>query len=119
MSKLTKMESNIFTTKLIDIMLPEGELDHVFLIMSLGEADLKEFIYGGAADQMDDIHLSTILYNMLCSLNFLHSVNVIHRDIKPSNLLIDDECGILLCDFGLSRVIPTQTELNKDIEACR
>ena len=48
-------------------------------------------------------HLITILYNMLCSVNFLHSANVIHRDLKPANILIDKDCQTLLCDFGLSR----------------
>ena len=44
-----------------------------------------------------------ILYNLLCSLNYLHSVNVMHRDMKPSNILVTDDCMIKICDFGLSR----------------
>ena len=46
----------------------------------------------------------TILYNLICSLNYLHSVNVMHRDIKPSNILVTDDCIIKICDFGLSRL---------------
>lgn len=47
-----------------------------------------------------------ILYNSLCALNFLHTANVMHRDIKPSNLLIDNQCGVKICDFGLARSCP-------------
>lgn len=43
------------------------------------------------------------MYNLLCSLNWIHSAHVIHRDIKPSNILIDEDCKIKLCDFGLAR----------------
>jgi serine/threonine protein kinase len=30
---------------------------------------------------------------------------VVHRDIKPENVLVDEECQIRLCDFGLSAVL--------------
>ena len=50
----------------------------------------------------------TILYNLLCAVNFMHSANVMHRDIKPSNILIDEKCNIKICDFGISRTIPEE-----------
>jgi len=44
-----------------------------------------------------------IVYNIICSLNAIHSAGVLHRDIKPSNILIDEDCQVKLCDFGLAR----------------
>lgn len=35
----------------------------------------------------------------------MHKASLVHRDIKPSNILLNTECDILLCDFGLSRGI--------------
>jgi serine/threonine protein kinase len=39
-------------------------------------------------------------------MKYLHSANVIHRDLKPANILIDEDCHIKFCDFGLSRTLP-------------
>ena len=36
-------------------------------------------------------------------MNFLHSANIMHRDLKSENVLIDDECRIKICDFGIAR----------------
>ena len=46
------------------------------------------------------------MYNLLCALKYLHSMNVVHRDIKPSNILINRDCQIKICDFGLARSLP-------------
>ena len=62
-------------------------------------------------DTVPDTHLTeehviTIFYNQLCALNYIHSANIIHRDLKPSNFLIDSNCYVKICDFGLARVLP-------------
>jgi serine/threonine protein kinase len=39
----------------------------------------------------------------LCALKHLHSASVLHRDLKPSNLLVNSNCHLMVCDFGLAR----------------
>ena len=46
-----------------------------------------------------------IAYNLLCGLKWIHSAQILHRDIKPSNILINEECHIKICDFGLARTV--------------
>ena len=45
------------------------------------------------------------MYNILNAVRFIHSAGVMHRDFKPANILINDECQIEICDFGLSRCV--------------
>ena len=75
-------------------MLNSEEFDHLFLIMNLGELDVKKMIDSVPKTSLEQDHIITILYNMLCAINFLHSAGIIHRDIKPSNLLINSDCNI-------------------------
>ena len=47
--------------------------------------------------------MKSIVYDILCGLNYLHKSLIIHRDLKPANILINDDCTIQICDFGLAR----------------
>jgi p38 MAP kinase len=29
---------------------------------------------------------------------------VVHRDLKPSNILVNENCDLKICDFGLARI---------------
>ncbi len=62
-------------------------------------------------------HVKEILYNLLASLYYLHSAKVLHRDLKPANVLVDENCSVLLWDFGLARSIAVkEVEEEKDDE---
>lgn len=81
------MKENLHTVKIIDIIVSES-LSDIFIVTKYVSKDLKK------VQKQDDIgfsemHTITVLFKMLCALNFLHKANVMHRDIKPSNILID------------------------------
>lgn len=108
---LTKMENNIFTVKLIDVIIPEidpttGIPPAIFIVMSWYDNDLKAVFTAINPPSFDVEHAKIILYNMLCAINYLQTANIMHRDIKPSNLLLTDNCGVKICDFGLARTMP-------------
>ena len=75
------------------------------MILEEGQLDIKKMMDDIPGD-LEDGHIITILYNILCATQFMHSANIIHRDIKPANILINSDCEVKICDFGLSRALP-------------
>jgi len=47
---------------------------------------------------------------LLATLEYVHSKNVIYRDIKPENVLLDDSGHIILTDFGLAKRLSPDTK---------
>ena len=74
--------------------------------MEPSDHDLKDLIKTGAQSGLQEAHIKVIMYNTLCSMKFLHTCNIIHRDIKPANILVNNNCQIMICDFGLARTLP-------------
>ncbi|XP_015711973.1 mitogen-activated protein kinase 15 isoform X3 [Coturnix japonica] len=86
--------------KLLDVIRAQNNKD-IYLIFESMETDLHAVIKRG--NLLKDIHKCYILYQLLKATKFIHSGNVIHRDQKPSNVLLDADCFVKLCDFGLAR----------------
>ena len=56
------------------------------------------------------MHQIYLFYQILKALKYLHSAELIHRDLKPSNVLLNSECIVKICDFGLIRTLNSENE---------
>lgn len=59
---------------------------------------------------LSDAHFQSFIYQTLCGLKYIHSASVLHRDLKPGNLLVNADCELKICDFGLARGFETDPE---------
>lgn len=75
--------------------------NEVYLYEELMEADLHAIIRSG--QPLSDAHFQSFMYQTLCGLKYIHSANVLHRDLKPGNILLNADCELKICDFGLAR----------------
>ncbi|XP_074591301.1 mitogen-activated protein kinase 1-like [Curcuma longa] len=73
----------------------------VYIAYELMDTDLHQIIRSNQA--LSEEHCQYFLYQILRGLKYIHSANVLHRDLKPSNLLLNANCDLKICDFGLAR----------------
>ncbi|TFK37954.1 kinase-like domain-containing protein [Crucibulum laeve] len=87
---------------ILDILRPPSleEFNEVYLVQELMETDLHRVI---RTQELSDDHCQYFIYQTLRALKALHSADVLHRDLKPSNLLLNANCDLKICDFGLAR----------------
>lgn len=89
--------------KIKDIIRPpkREKFNDVYIVYELMDTDLHQIIRSSQA--LTDDHCQYFLYQLLRGLKYVHSANVLHRDLKPSNLLLNSNCDLKICDFGLAR----------------
>ncbi|CAN1249434.1 Mitogen-activated protein kinase 3 [Linum perenne] len=77
------------------------EFTDVYIATELMDTDLHQIIRSNQG--LSEEHCQYFLYQLLRGLKYIHSAHVIHRDLKPSNLLLNANCDLKICDFGLAR----------------
>ena len=102
-----------------------AQLEHrnIVPVHDYGEFEGQPFIVmrymsGGSVDDLLD-HGALALEDMVSvmsqiapALDYAHSKGVLHRDIKPSNVLLDDDGGAYLTDFGIARIVGESSGVN-------
>jgi len=90
-------------TELVDVF---EAADGIFIIMELiiGGELLATIIDRGSLTERE---ASTVIYQLMSALHYLHSQGIVHRDIKPENILLREKgvLNIVLADFGLSEIV--------------
>ncbi|XP_057977987.1 mitogen-activated protein kinase homolog NTF3-like [Malania oleifera] len=86
-----------------DVMMPthRKSFKDVYLVYELMDTDLHHVLRSPQPLSRD--HCQFFLCQLLRGLRHLHSANILHRDLKPGNILINANCDLKICDFGLAR----------------
>jgi len=88
---------------LYDLVPPRNrnEFRDMYLVLEYMETDLHKIIY--SKNVLTNQHFQYFIYQLLKGLKYIHTAGVIHRDLKPSNILLNANCDLKICDFGLAR----------------
>jgi serine/threonine-protein kinase len=90
---------------------------HIVTVFEIGEAEGRVYIamelargpdLGQAIEEQGRFSWNetlALLRPMCEALDHAHGRDVVHRDFKPSNVLLDEEQGALLTDFGFARLM--------------
>ncbi|KAE9410963.1 putative MAP kinase [Gymnopus androsaceus JB14] len=91
---------NIVT--ILDIIKPPtlDSFTEIYFIQELMQTDLHRVI---RTQPLTDDHCQYFIYQALRGLKTIHSADIVHRDLKPANLLLNANCDLKVCDFGLAR----------------
>jgi len=101
--KLLRLLHHENIVMLKDVMKPPSlaEFNDVYLVYELMDTDLHQIVR--SSQGLSDEHTQYFVYQILRGLKYVHTAKVLHRDLKPSNLLLNANCDLKICDFGLAR----------------
>jgi predicted ATPase len=90
-----------------------GEVDGTYYIaMELVEGDqLREMLHNGPISLQTVIRIAAQIADGLAKA---HVAGVVHRDLKPENLMVSRDGFVKILDFGLAKLISTETNLKLD-----
>eukprot|EP00980_Cylindrotheca_fusiformis_P018411 scaffold6052_cov118-Cylindrotheca_fusiformis.AAC.24 len=108
---LRRLRGHECIIQLLDVVQPPtddlNDFHDLYLVTEYVDTDLYKLIM--SPQYLTTEHIQTFLYQMLAGLKFLHSASVIHRDLKPANILLNEDCSLKICDFGLARIVDSKS----------
>ncbi|QRV80674.1 mitogen activated protein kinase [Ceratobasidium sp. AG-Ba] len=97
--KLLKHIAHENIISLSDVFISPQE--DIYFVTELLGTDLHRLL---TSRPLEKQFIQYFLYQILRGLKYVHSAGVIHRDLKPSNILVNENCDLRICDFGLARL---------------
>ena len=102
--------------KIKEVIVSGQNFNILYIVMEYAESDLKKLIRSPVF--LDHEQVKYLFYQALVGLRYTHSANILHRDLKPANILINSDCSLKICDFGLSRSVQ-EPKSHSDLEVIK
>src|SRR5438874_11840071 len=81
-----------------------------------------KFVEGGQLDEMvgreamPPRRAAELIAKVARTVSYAHDHGILHRDIKPGNILLDPNGEPHLTDFGLARLVETESTITGTLE---
>src|SRR5438309_7825918 len=81
-----------------------------------------KFVEGGQLDEvvrhapMSSRQAAELVARVTRTVHYAHEHGILHRDIKPGNILLDAKGEPHLTDFGLARLVETESTVTRTME---
>lgn len=84
----------------------------LYFVMTWAEnGSLYDYIHV-RQQKLSELQQLRILTEVAGGMQYLHAHDVIHRDLKTPNVLLDGALSALICDFGLSGITDTRSNVS-------
>src|SRR5947207_10912357 len=106
-----------------------ARLEHpgIVPIYEVGEGDgscyfSMKFVEGGQLDEvirrepMAPRRAAGLIAKVARTVHYAHEHHILHRDIKPGNIMIDQQGEPHLTDFGLARLVESESTVTRTLE---
>jgi TolB-like protein/Tfp pilus assembly protein PilF/predicted Ser/Thr protein kinase len=106
-----------------------AQLDHpgIVAIYEVGERDgscyfSMQFVEGGQLDEvvrrapLSIRRAAALIAKIARTVHYAHEHGILHRDIKPGNVLLDAKGEPHLTDFGLARLVESESTVTRTLE---
>jgi serine/threonine-protein kinase len=106
-----------------------ASLDHpsIVPIYEVGERDgscyfSMKFVEGGQLDEvvrrmpMSIRQAAELIAKVARTVHYAHEHSILHRDIKPGNILLDAKYEPHLTDFGLARLVESESSITQTLD---
>jgi len=103
---LLKSISHTNIIRIKHIIPADGKL---YLLFELMSQDLRQYMTQriAAGESFSFEAVKQYAFQIFQGINYCHKRRIFHRDLKPQNILLDDQGGLKLGDFGLARLFGT------------
>eukprot|EP00928_Gymnodinium_smaydae_P056060 TRINITY_DN39495_c0_g1_i1.p1 TRINITY_DN39495_c0_g1~~TRINITY_DN39495_c0_g1_i1.p1 ORF type:complete len:434 (-),score=94.88 TRINITY_DN39495_c0_g1_i1:57-1262(-) len=93
---------NLIDVRMVYLPGEKDKFEDIYIISELMETDLASVLK--SPQSLSEEHTQFFFYQIVRGLKYMHSASVVHRDLKPRNLLVNGNCDLKICDYGLARV---------------
>eukprot|EP00668_Euglena_longa_P006393 GGOE01007611.1.p1 GENE.GGOE01007611.1~~GGOE01007611.1.p1 ORF type:complete len:626 (+),score=134.25 GGOE01007611.1:151-1878(+) len=96
-------------------LLPGDKWEELFFVNELMDNNLR-VIVKDKEQVIREEHSSYFMYQIFCGVKAMHDVGIIHRDLKPHNILVNTDCELKICDFGMARKEEVSIDMSDEVQ---